>query len=214
MDRWSLPGGYIEKDENLDEAAIRLLTERTGLTNLFLKQFTTFGNASRAWENPANVQHYIGLPDIEMSKIKWLMQRFVSVGYYAITEFSRINPTPSVFEIECRWFPIKKLPLFILDHKKMVDEALKKLQLDIHHEPIGYNLLPEKFTLPELQALYETILRKKLDQRNFTKKLMSLGVLKKLNEKKHIGGHRAPVLYKFNKSNYNKALKEGIELAF
>jgi 8-oxo-dGTP diphosphatase len=96
----------------------------------------------------------------------------------------------------------------------MIDTALNSLRLQIYHQPIGYNLLPEKFTLPEIHMLYETILDKTLDRRNFPKKLLSLGIIKKLKEQRNIGPHRSPFLYKFDKRKYDDALKTGMVIAF
>ena len=214
MSGWLLPGGYIGNNENIDDAASRILKERTGVEDLFLKQFKTFGDLNRAWNHPDNLKHLPKTLGGMEYDIEWISTRFVSVGYYALTEFSRITPETTGMENDCRWFDIQKLPPMLIDHERIIEEALKTLRLQIHHEPIGLNLLAEKFTLPEMQALYETIIGKKLDQRNFTKKLVALDIVKKLDEKKHIGGHRAPSLYKFNKRNYHKALKEGVALAF
>ena len=214
LNGWLLPGGFIGKNENLDDAALRVLAERTGVEGLFLKQFHTFGSLQRSWEHPENKKQLVSYEGVSAETVKWMTERFVSVGYYALTEYSKVNPKAIEIENECRWFDVNELPHLLLDHAQMVEMALRTLQLQLHYEPIGFNLLPEKFTLPEMQALYETILGKELDQRNFTKKLLSLGIIKKLNEKKHIGGHRSPSLYKFIKRNYNKALKEGVQLAF
>ncbi|MDO9373785.1 MAG: NUDIX hydrolase [Ferruginibacter sp.] len=208
---WLLPGGFIEMEQALDEAASKILEGRTGLTSLFLKQFKTFGSLNRGLD-PAT--QFAGVPDFNPANLQWLSKRFLTIGYYALTEFSKVTPKPSLFDDKCQWFEINGLPPLLSDHELLIKEALRKLQLQLHHEPIGYNLLPEKFTLPEMQALYETILGKKLDQRNFTKKLVSLNLIKKLGEKKYIGGHRSPSLYKFNKRNYNKALLNGVILAF
>lgn len=215
MNHWSLPGGHVPKKEGIEEAAYRILEERTGLKGIFLKQFQAFGDKDRSLSSTDFQLHLLSIKAADAKKIKWILEnRFVSICYYALTEFSKVVPQPSVFDAECRWMDVQKLPQLILDHRQMVRDALKTLRHQIHHEPIGLNLLPEKFTLPELQALYETILGKKLDQRNFTKKLLSLDIVKKLNEKKHIGGHRSPNLYRFNKRAYNRALKNEIELAF
>jgi hypothetical protein len=102
----------------------------------------------------------------------------------------------------------------MFDHKDIISEALKALQIHIYHYPVGYELLPEKFTLPEIHNLYETILGKALDSRNFARKLMATGIVKKLNERRSIGAHRSPFLYKFDKKKYNEAIREGLFLAF
>jgi 8-oxo-dGTP diphosphatase len=215
MEVWALPGGHIRKDENLEEAAHRILEERTGVKGLFLKQFQTFGNKDRSFEKTAFSAHRLTLPAADAKKLNWIFtNRFVSICFYALTEFSKVTPVHGFFDAECSWVDVHNLPAMLLDHGQMIQDALKTLRRQIHHEPVGLNLLPEKFTLPELQSLYETILGKELDQRNFTKKLASLNLLRKLNEKKHIGGHRSPTLYKFNKRAYNQALKQEIELAF
>ena len=214
MKGWRLPGGFIKKRENLDDAAYRALEERTGVKELFLKQFQTFGHKDRNLKNIESIPQLQNVPVSELKKIKWMTERFVSIGYYALTEFSKVTPRQGLLDNECSWFDIHSLPPLLLDHKQIFNEALKTLQRQLHHEPVGLNLLPAKFTLPEMQALYETILYKKLDQRNFTKKLVSLNLIRKLNEKKHIGGHRSPSLYKFNKKAYTSALKEGVVLAF
>lgn len=215
MNTWSLPGGHVQKDEGLEEAAYRILAERTGVEEVFLKQFRAFGDRSRSLANSDFRLHLLTIKAADAKKINWILNnRFVSVCYYALIEFSKVIPKPGFFDADCVWVDAQKLPSLILDHKQMVQEARKTLRLQLHHEPIGLNLLPTKFTLPELQALYETILGKKLDQRNFTKKLVSLGILRKLTEKKYIGAHRSPTLYKFNRRAYHKVLKEEIEWAF
>ncbi|HRI20104.1 MAG TPA: NUDIX domain-containing protein [Panacibacter sp.] len=214
MPKLKLPGGFVEKNENVDDAAYRILEEKTGLKGVFLKQFKTYGSINRTKDKAFNLEHLLRNEKVKPAIIKWISQRFVSVAYYALTEYSKVIPEDNFINGGSRWYDIHDMPPLVIDHEQMVQDALKVLQLQIHNEPIGYNLLPLKFTLPELQALYETILDKKLDQRNFTKKLMSIDIIRKLDEKKYIGGHRSPSLYKFNKRNYNKALKDGVMLAF
>jgi ADP-ribose pyrophosphatase YjhB (NUDIX family) len=215
MTHWALPGGHVKKDEDIEEAAHRILEERTGVKGLFLKQFQTFGSKNRSFIHTDFNSHFKTLHPTVAKKISWILtNRFVSVCYYALTQFNKVDPKPSFFDSECTWLDINQLPTMLLDHKQIIQEALKTLRHQVHYEPVGLNLLPEKFTLPEIQTLYETILDKRLDQRNFTKKLVSLNIIRKLNEKKNIGGHRSPTLYKFNKRAYNQALKEGVELAF
>lgn len=214
MKGWLLPGGLIKKMEDIDDAASRILEERTGVTNLYLNQFRAFGKPGRSWKNAEEIPVFTTLKQTHPALVKWLTDRFVSIGYYALAEYSKVIPQQGLFDSECSWFDIHSLPPLLLDHEEIFAEAFTALQHRLHHEPIGINLLPEKFTLPELQGLYETILEKKLDQRNFTKKLVSFNLIKKLKEKKFIGGHRSPTLYKFNKKEYNHALQHGIELAF
>ena len=208
MDIWTLPGGLVGKDENLEDAVYRILEERTSIKGLFLKQFGVFGDKDRSLSKTNFPAHISMLDPSEAEKVQWIINtRLVSICYYALTEFSKVCPKPSFIYSESGWVDIHQMPPMILNHQQMVLEALKTLRRQLHHEPIGLNLLPEKFTISELQVLYETILNKKLDTRNFVKKLQYLDILTKLDEKKSIGGHRSPTLYKFNKRAYNKALK-------
>ncbi len=141
------------------------------------------------------------------------MDQTISIGFYAITDFSRSIPQSDMMVEKCAWFDIDNLPSLEFDHDEIVKEALHRMRLDLYHFPIGYNLLPEKFTLSEIHALYETMLGKKLDISNFPKKLISLGLLKKLDEKRNIGAHRSPHLYKFDKKKYKQALRDGLVLS-
>ena len=213
-EKWSLAGGFIKLNENLRQAAERILKERTGLDEIFLHQFQTFGEPDRSERSPEDIAHLASITGAQVSPDHWLLKRTVSIGYYAVTEYSKVTPKPDHLSDACTWWDIDEVPQLIFDHKLILSEALKALRLHIYHQPIGYNLLPEKFTLPEIHDLYETILGKELDRRNFAKKLVSLGLIKKLNERRSIGAHRSPFLYKFDKRKYDKALKEGIILAF
>ncbi|MBS1598857.1 MAG: NUDIX hydrolase [Bacteroidetes bacterium] len=207
-----LPGGYIKRTETLTEAAGRIVEERTGIKNLFLQQFKTFGDPGRATVRGMDEKKLSKIFGVRIEKNNWIMDQTISIGFYAITDFSQVKPKPDFMSEFCKWYDIDQLPHLLFDHDEMVKEALHTMRLQLYHYPIGINLLPEKFTLTEIHALYETLLGKKLDIRNFPKKLMFLGVIKKLNEKINIGPHRSPFLYKFDKVKYNKALKEGIIL--
>jgi 8-oxo-dGTP diphosphatase len=210
---WALPGAYIKKKETLANAAARILKERTSLSNIFLQQFYTFGDNENRLDG-SNAEH---LPEELKSAFEednWLLKRKLSIGYYALIDYSKAEVNPVFpFEDFC-WHTVTELPKLLFDHKEIIDKALTTLRNQIHLKPIGYNLLPEKFTLPEIHVLYETILNKKLDRRNFQKKLITLGVLEKLNEKRKIGQHRSPFLYKFDKEKYDEALKEGSAFSF
>ncbi len=151
----------------------------------------------------------VGVP---IDKNSWLIDQTISIGFYAITDFSRSLPQADIMIENCAWFDIGSLPPLAFDHDEMVREALHMMRLQLYHYPIGYNLLPEKFTLSEIHALYETMLDKKLDVSNFPKKLISLGLLTKLDEKRRIGAHRSPHLYMFDKEKYDQALREGVVL--
>jgi len=132
------------------------------------------------------------------------------VGYSALVDFTKVHPVAGFLSASCAWYNIHHIPEMILDHQLILDKALENLRLQLNYHPVGYNLLPEKFTMPELQKLYETILDRKLDRRNFQRKIMGTGVLKKLNETKKGVAHKAPFLYKFDLRKYQKALKGGM----
>jgi hypothetical protein len=139
------------------------------------------------------------------------MDRFITVGYWAIVEFSKVVPTPDEFSLSCKWCDVNSIPELILDHNDIVEKALGSLRQHLDDYPIGRDLLPEKFTMPELQKLYETLLDKEIDRRNFQKKILSLDILDKLKERKTGGAHKAPFLYRFNQRKYEAAMKQGIK---
>ncbi|WP_347050379.1 NUDIX hydrolase [Flavobacterium olei] len=206
--KWSLPGGFIPADQDIDTAAITILNSRTGVEGVFLRQFATFGKVKR------NDQHFsqkaLEYLQIDEEKGKWLTRRFVTIGYYALVDFLKIIPNAmNDFEI-AEWIDHKEVPELILDHKEILDKALDTLRIELNLMPIGYNLLPEKFTIPEIQKLYETILDRKLDRRNFLRKITNIGILKKLEEKKSNVAHKAPNLYSFDKEKYDEVLKNGL----
>ena len=214
VDKWTLTGGYIKKTETIEEAARRIAYLRTGLKDLYLHQFRAFGNPKRVIDPGFTAQHIEEVTGAEVKANDWIFEYFVSIGFYTLTDFSMVELKKGSFDAECKWWPVKNLPPLMFDHEQIISEALLDLRIHIAHNPIGYELLPMKFTLPEIHALYETILGKSLDIRNFTKRLMATGIISKLNETRYIGPHRAPFLYKFNKKEYQKGLKTGIELAF
>lgn len=213
IDNWCLPGGYIKRTETLVEAANRNVKERTGIDNLFLQQFKTFGDPDRSKVSQFDEEKWFEVIGVRIDRTNWLIDQTISVGFYAITDFSRTSPRSDIFSINCAWFDIDNLPKLDFDHDEMVHEALHTMRVQLYHYPIGYNLLPEKFTLADIHALYETLLGKKLDASNFPKKLIALGLLERLNEKRSIGPHRAPHLYRFNKERYDEALREGLVLS-
>jgi len=214
LGKWTVTGGYIKKTETLEDAAKRIAFERTGLKNLFFEQFRSFGTPTRNTDTGFNAKYINELTGIKVANNFWIFDYFVSVGFYTLTEFSMVEVKKNEFETDCRWWPVSELPEMMFDHKHIIAESLKALRLHIAHHPIGYELLPEKFTMPELHNLYETILGKSLDDRNFSKRLIAAGILVKLNEKKQIGRHRSPFLYKFDKEKYDDGLNSGVVLAF
>ena len=205
-DDWSLPGGRIQNEENLDEAAHRGLRERTGLGEIFLQQFHTFGDVARMTRMP----RLEGLDTLALSDktVANLLGRVMSVGYYALVDFATVTPTPDVFTDECRWWDAGQIPSLLFDHNLMVEWALKTLRHQLSYQPIGYNLLPDKFTMPDLQQLYETILGQSLDRRNFQKRMLGYGILERLAERKTKGAHKAPYLYRFDTERYQFALQQ------
>lgn len=210
---WAFPSAYIKREERLSDGAARILKERTSLENIFLQQFYTFGDSDYRVFKPSSESLADEIKE-EFGEENWLYQRTLAIGYYALIDYSKAEVKAEFPFEKFEWYNISALPDLLFDHQEMMDKALATLRNQIHLQPIGYNLLPEKFTLPEIHVLYETILNKVLDRRNFPKKLLSLGILEKLDEKRKIGQHRSPFLYKFDKEAYEKALCEGLVLSF
>jgi len=213
VEGWCLPGGYIRRTEKLVEAAERNVRERTGIDNLFLQQFKTFGGPTRLNFDEFDQEKWFESTGVRVQRDNWLLDQTVSIGFYAITDFSHAAPQPDLMSEACAWFDLDRLPKLEFDHDEMVREALHTIRIQLYHYPIGISLLPEKFTLSEIHSLYETLLGKKLDVSNFPKKLVALGLLKKLAEKRNIGAHRSPHLYTFDKARYANALQEGLVLS-
>lgn len=190
---FSLPGGYIKKEEDLDDAALRVLQERTGLKNIYLEQFYTSGKSNRSQEKV--IQKVLKQSKAEIGN--WLEQRFISVCYYALVDEANVHPTTDPFVTGFKWCDINKLPTLLFDHGFIIEKALQRLQTDLDQKLVGFNLMNETFTMNELQKLYEAVYRKKFVRTNFQRKMLSLGVLKRLD--KHYNGkaHKAPYLYKF-----------------
>ena len=214
IDKWTVTGGYIKRTESIEEAAKRVALARTGLKDLYLQQFHAFGNPRRVADNGLNAQYLSDLIGTHIPADAWIFDYFVSVGFYTLTEFSKVDFKKAEAEADCKWWPVGDLPPMLFDHEQIIHEALKALRLHIAHYPIGYELLEEKFTLPEIRNLYQTILGKTLDDRNFTKKLTATGIITKLKETKKIGAHRSPFLYKFDKKKYDEGLGTGVALVF
>ncbi|WP_299530153.1 NUDIX domain-containing protein [Ulvibacterium sp.] len=180
-ERWSLMGGFVRNEEDLDEAANRVLRNLSGLNNVYMEQVRTFGKANR---DP--------------------YERVVSTTYSALI-LKKDYKAEFIKEYRAEWFPIHDLPDLIFDHKDMVVSALQRLQRRVRSVPIGFNLLPGKFTLPQLQKLYEGILGEKIDKRNFRKKLGTMDFLVRLDEKDRSQSKKGAFLYRFDKKKYNKA---------
>ena len=192
---FALPGGFVRKNENLNDAVRRGLKERTGLDNIYLEQFYTFGDVARY--KPEVMERIINanrLPDVDLS---WLLDRFISVAYYALINYEEVVPTPDALSDSCTWYEVDQLPPLMLDHGQIVQRALATLRENINRKLVGGNLLPARFTMKELQQVYEAILGEKLHRGTFQRKMLSLGVLKR-HEKQYSGAaNKAPFLYSF-----------------
>jgi 8-oxo-dGTP diphosphatase len=188
--KWSLMGGFVDQDKSIDEEAKRVLHSLTGLSDIFMKQLYVFGNTKR---DP--------------------VARTISVAYYALINIH--NHNEKLFKDHgARWFPINKIPSLIFDHKEMIGKAIWALKEDARTRPIGFELLPEKFTLPQLKRLYDCILQQEHDVRNFTKKILATGVLKNLEEKDFSSSKKGAYLYRFDKNRYKALQKEGLTFVF
>ncbi|WP_149274767.1 NUDIX hydrolase [Pareuzebyella sediminis] len=183
--KWSLIGGFLKKEENLDEAAIRILHHLTGLNNIYMEQLYAFSKVDR---DPA--------------------ERTISVAYYALIDIA--SHDDDLIRIDsAQWFSLKNAPKLIFDHHRMVERAIARLQRRALGKPIGFELLPEKFTMRQLQKLYEAILDKKLDKRNFINKFNSLDILVKLDEKDMSMSRKGAYLFQFDEEKYRSKVEEG-----
>ena len=213
---WALPGGFLPKDQEMHEVVGHVLKERTGLEGVYLEQYQTYSSIGRGWKSSAVSK--IGFEKLKNSwdtsdRIildKWFSQRFISTAYLALINSKDAQPTPDAVSEECSWIPVNELPELVLDHKIMIDEALVRLRRQINFSPIGRELLDEKFTMMDLQSLYESILGRKLDRGNFQRKMMKLGILMR-HEKLMTGAqNKAPYLYSINHKVYDQLLNTGI----
>jgi len=184
--KWALPGGFVRVDETLDEAARRELAEEAGLKNVFLEQLYTFGAVDR---DPR--------------------ERVVSVAYYALVKLAMHETKAATDAADARWFPISKIPKLAFDHIDILEKAVGRLKAKVRYEPIGFELLPPKFTLSQLQHLYEAVLGTELDKRNFRKKVASFGLLIPLEEMQITGRHRPAQLFRFDAQKYQKLRRGG-----
>jgi len=185
--KWSLMGGFVNQDESTDEAATRVLQQLTGIDNIYMEQLYCFSDVNRDTAG-----------------------RVISIAYFALINIADYNEQLQN-EHEARWFALDKIPALVFDHKEMVATAKARLQAKVANHPIGFELLPEKFTLPQLQNLYEAIYESKLDKRNFTKKILSLSILNKLEEKEKVSSKKGAFYYVFDKNKYRKLHREGVK---
>ena len=199
-ENWSLPGGFIRRDEALTTAAYRILAEKTNLTDLFLQQFHAFGDSPTRLNRIAIQQNHnrvYAKVNMSLDDDHWLAERTLSIGYFALVDYASVHVTPEFLVEEYRWQNVAFMPPLQFDHHEITEKALVVLRSHVYQHPIARALLPEKFTLPEIHALYEAILGKQFDRRNFRKRLLSLGLVIQLAEQRKIGPHRSPFLYEF-----------------
>ncbi len=205
-DIYSLPSGFIFQNEGIDEAAHRILRERTGITNIFLEHYKNFGQANRT--NKVIFQRIIEQnkeffenENISFSQedFEWLSSRFISLGYYALVDINKVTPTKTDLDESMEWYNIHDVPTMMMDHKEMIEKALESLRLNLDTNIIVLNLLPETFTMKEVQDLYETIFEKTYARNNFQAKILDLGVLERLEKKFTGASNKAPYLYRFRK---------------
>ncbi len=184
--RWALPGGFVRLEETLDEAARRELEEEAGLKDVFLEQLFTFSTVDR---DPR--------------------ERVVSVAHYALVRLSAHETKAATDAADARWFPVSKAPKLAFDHAEILAAALVRLKGKVRYQPIGFELLPPRFTLSQLQHLYEAILGVQLDKRNFRKKVLGYGLLIPLKERAQSGPHRPAQLFRFDTEKYKTLQKQG-----
>jgi 8-oxo-dGTP diphosphatase len=184
---WSLMGGFVKKDESVDDAAKRVLQQLTGLKDIYMEQLCCFGDVDR---DPGG--------------------RVISTAYFALIKVNG-NSQQLMDEHNAQWFDLKKMPKLIFDHKEMVELAKKRLIEKVSNHPIGFELLPQKFTLQQLQSLYEAIYEISFDTRNFARKILGLKILQKLDEKDKESSKKGAFYYVFDKVKYKNLEKEGVK---
>jgi 8-oxo-dGTP diphosphatase len=187
--QFAIPGGFVHEGESLEQAAIRELREETGVAEIYLEQLYSFGDPKR---DPRG--------------------RVITVAYFALiaADYPLEAGTDAA---EADWWPFDRLPPLAFDHGKILHYALERLRNKLEYTTVGFQLLPEKFTMTELQEVYETILGKKLDKRNFRRKLALLKILKPLSEYRR-GGQRPAQLHKFQAARFEKLKDKGILFPF
>jgi 8-oxo-dGTP diphosphatase len=202
---FQLPGDLIRNDENLDEAASRVLKELTGLDNLFLSQFAAFGDPNRVKRE---------------NDLEWLRRvrkdpeaRVVTIGYFSLIKPENFTPTASSFARKAEWVELKHVQELAFDHNQILEQALDALKLKMRSEPIGFELLPNKFTLRQLQKLYETVMDVKIDKRNFRRKIQGMRFLVPLDEKQKGVAHKPAQLFQFRKEKYKDNFSAAFDFA-
>ena len=197
FERWSLPGGFVFRDEDLRAAANRVLYERTLLTGVFLEQFHTFGKVNRT----KDLVHkpILANRNIDFDENHWILDRFITVGYCSLIDFSQADSFPESTTEICEWFEVNNLPEMIFDHAKIVEKGYLYLRKNIDTQIAASNLLPEKFTMKQLQQVYENILGEEFRRNNFQRKILHSNSLERLEKFYSGSANKAPYLYRFRK---------------
>lgn len=192
---FALPGGFIEVGQSLEEAVKKGVEERTGLKNVFLDQFQVFGGLERS--DPRAMRLILEGNNKNLDENKWMLNRFITVGHYALINYEEVTPKPDHLSDSIGWYAIDDLPRLMMDHNNIADKALQVLRNNLSEKLIGMNLLPPKFTMKELQLVFEAVLDQKLRRTTFQRKMLSLDILER-HEKLFQGkAHKAPYLYSF-----------------
>jgi 8-oxo-dGTP diphosphatase len=192
---FALPGGFVSMNENLNDAVRRGLKERTGLSDIYLEQCYVFGDVKR--HQPGILKAILQANGYKPKKDHWLLDRFISVAYYALINYELVIPRPDALSDSCTWYDLDELPVLILDHAGIVQKALDTLRKNLDEQIVGMNLLPVKFTMKDLQQVYEAIMGEPLHRTNFQRKMLGSGML--IRHAKQYSGkaHKAPFLYSF-----------------
>ncbi len=201
---YSLQGHHVQVGEDIYDAAVRVLKDKAGLTDIYLKQFYTFGETNRLKSVRDQLWIKFNYPSVS--------DHVITVCYYSLVDSSKTRPDKE--HGNTSWFPINGLPELAFDHERILLLALHYLREEIKREPIAFELLPEKFTLTQLQSLYEVILNTKLDKRNFRKKITQAKYIIPLDEKKKGTAHKPAKIFIFSRDVYEKTKKEKLDLQF
>lgn len=209
--KWLITGGFVRRDEGPDDAAYRILKDKTGISREgYLKQFYFFNKKCNIGDDENTMMlKRLGV-DVVPENMKKL-DRFVSLGYYFLVKYPYVNVHAEEYE-DVEWFDINALPELYETHGMLIEEAIASIRKQVGFTPFGYELLPAQFTMPELRAIYEAILGRELDRRNFQRKMLSIGYIKALNEVRKEGAYKSPYLYTFIEEKYREAEVRGIQI--
>jgi len=196
--RWLLPGGYILRTESVENATVRLLQERTGLSDPHFKFLSVFGGPDRKFTK--EWQHFFEKHDLPFKEDCWINDRFITLAHYSLVNFEKTKPVIGNLDEAFDWFSLDELPEMWMDHKEIVLAAKERLKVDIQKEQLTYNLLPSEFTMPQLHQLHQTILEESLDRSRFQKKMIASGVFERLPKLKKESPGRNPYLYRVKKA--------------